>query len=104
MEVIKKLSEQIGEEIADAEKYAELALKHKDERPDLARLYYQLSNDEMDHQNQLHTAAAQIIAGYRSEHGEPPAAMQAVYDYLHDKNIQNARSVRMLQSMYRDNG
>ena len=101
MELIKKLSEMIGEEIDDAERYAKCALKYKDEKPSLARLFYTLSQEEMDHMTRLHDAVAEIIREYREENGEPPAAMMAVYDYLHDQHIDEAKEVKAYQEMFK---
>ena len=101
MKLIEKLSEMIEEEIEDAEKYAKCALKYKDTDSALAKTFYDLSTDEMRHMTLLHDEVARIITQYRKENGEPPTAMLAVYDYLHGKQIEQAKEVKHYQAMYR---
>lgn len=102
MKLIKKMSKMIDDEIEGAECYAKMALKLKDDRPELAKMFYNLSLDEMGHMGKLHDAVVDVIAQYRKEEGEPPAAMMAVYDYLHEKHIDDAAEVRMMQAMYKE--
>ena len=102
MKIIKTLSEKIQEEICDSKAYATLAIEYKEERPDLARTFYSLSLQEMDHMNILHNSVTEIIKHYRETNGEPPADMLAVYDYLHKQQIDKTLEVKMLQSMYKE--
>ena len=102
MKLIKKISKMIEDEIEGAECYVKMALKHKEDRPELAKMFYSLSMDEMGHMNELHKAVVDIIEEYRKTEGEPPAAMMAVYEYLHNKHINDAAEVRTMQAMYKE--
>lgn len=101
MELIKKLAEMIDEELEDAEKYVKCAIKHKESNIELAQTFYTISTEEMQHVDKLHKQVVRIIEMYRKEHGEPPAAMQAVYDYVHERQIERANKIAMMQTQFK---
>lgn len=101
MKLIEKLSAMVDEEIEDATKYAKCAVKFKDDRPALAKTFYDLSGEEMRHMTMLHAEVEAVIQKHRQEHGEPPEGMKSLYNYLHEKQIERAADVRRLQDMYR---
>lgn len=68
--------------------------------PEVADTLAVLSNEEMRHMQVLHNQVVKIIETYRKEHGEPPEAMQIIYDMLHEKQIEDAKEVKILQQMY----
>ena len=101
MKIIKKISEMIIDEAEGAECYAKKALMYKDERPALAKMFYNLATEELGHVNVLHNAVVELIDEYRAKEGEPPEAMKAVYDYLHEKQIEEVAEVKSMLAEYR---
>ena len=101
MKIIKKLSEMVMDEAEGAECYAKKALMYKDERPALGKMFYTLANEELEHVNMLHTAVVGLIEEYREKEGEPPEAMKAVYDYLHEQQIEEVAEVRAMLMEYK---
>ena len=101
MKLIEILSEKIDEEINDAKSYIEMAIKYKDEYPEMSRTLSNISAQEMEHMTLLHNEVTLIIKKYRETEGEPPADMMAVYNYLHKKQIEKAAKVKTMQNMYK---
>ena len=101
MNIIKTLEELIEEEIHDVKKYAKLAVEYKEEHPALAQVFYNLSTQEDTHQATLHAEVVKIIEEHRRTHGDPSAAMIAVYDYIHKKHIDSLAEARTYQDMYK---
>ena len=101
MKIIKCLADKIDEELNDAQSYAELAERWKEEEPETADLFLELSQEEMGHMEKLHEEAVRIIDEYREKHGEPPEGIKMLYDYLHGKHIEKAKMVKVMQGMYK---
>lgn len=102
MKIIKDLSEMIEDEIECAECYIKKAIDLKNEDKELAEKLYELSVEKMKHMQLLHTQVVRIITTYQKEKGDPPPAMQAVYDYLHKRHIDKAQTVKSYQALYKE--
>lgn len=101
MKVIKCLSEKIEEELTDANSYIDLAMEWRDQEPETANLFYELSMEEMGHMDRLHNEVTRQINEYKERSGEPPANMMTLYQYLHEKHIGEAMRIKIKQGMYK---
>ena len=101
MKIIKCLSEKIEDELDDAQGYIDLAMKWKQDEPDTADLFYELSVEEMGHMEKLHKEVVDLIEDYRQKNGDPPKDMMTLYEYLHEKHIGKATEIRVKQGMYK---
>lgn len=101
MKMIELLSEHVEDELEDACTYARLALEYKDSDPEAAKLFYDLSNEEVSHMERLHKCVVSHIETYRREHGEPPEGMRMLYEYLHRREVDKAAQVTALQGRYK---
>lgn len=102
MKLIEKLSEYIEEEIEDANKYVDCALKWKEDNPMLAKSFYDLSVQELNHMSILHEEVVKAINDYKQANGDPPEKMQSVYDYLHERHTKDANNVRLKQMQFKN--
>ena len=100
MKIIKCIAEKIQEEVKDANAYIDLAMEWKSEEPEAADMFYQLSTEEIGHADKLHGVVVSLIKKYREKNGEPPAGMMALWNYLHEKHMQDAMQVKVKQGMY----
>ena len=96
------ISIHINDELDDACEYAKLALEYRDEYRSVGDTFFQLANEETRHYIALHNEAVKLIDDYRRSHGDPPEAMQAVYDYLHEQAIEKAERVKRFLAMYKE--
>ena len=101
MKIIKCIAEKIEEELHDADAYIGLAMSWKDEQPGAAKVFYELSLEEMGHVDKLHAEVAELISEYRQTNGEPPKGMMALYEWLHQKHIAEAMRIKVKQGLFK---
>ena len=98
MKDIKIIVEQIEEELEDAEKYAKSALYYKHLDSDMSRMYAELSRQELNHSDILHTQAVRMIKLQKEKGIEAPASMQAVWDWQHERMVEHVGKIKALLS------
>ena len=101
MKEIQVLEDLISEEMENSNKYMDLAMEYKESCPEMAKAFYDLSVSGNGRKDTLHAQVVKKIEKYRQEHGEPPAPMMAVYDYLHKKEMAKAANLKIKQDMWR---
>ena len=101
MKIIKCIAEKIGEVLHDADAYIELANRWKDEQPETANMFYELSTEEMGHVDKLHDEVTRLISDYRQKTGEPPKDMLTLWNYLHEKHMAEAMRIKVKQGMFK---
>lgn len=101
MKLIKTLTNQIDEELEGAEGYISMAIAQREHNPTLSKVLYEISLEEMHHVDLLHAEVVKMIEEHRRTKGEPPEAMMAVYEYLHEKHIKLAARIKVMQSEYK---
>lgn len=84
MRIIKKIAEQMKEEIASAKEYAKLATHYKTEQPTLAKVYYDAANDELTHADKLHAEVVKLIEKQRAIEPPPPVMLELWKDEHND--------------------
>lgn len=100
MERIGELARMIREEVRDAGKYARLALMAKDTGTLAdARTFAEISNQELGHADKLHDMAVGAIAQAKQGGKEPPEGMERVWDWEHERIIEDTAAVRNLLGM-----
>lgn len=100
MKIIKMLVEQIEDEACGAEDYAKKAMEYKEEDKLLADTYSRLAEVELQHVDALHAQVVRIIKAWQAKGNETPPAMQAIYDWEHQKSIDHIARVKTMLAMY----
>lgn len=101
MKVIKDVCEDIEQILDKAEDYIKKAILYQTDFPAISKVYYNKSIARMNDIKDFHDQIVIFINSYRQEKGEPPAPMMAIYNYLHERQINMTTAVRALQESYK---
>lgn len=101
MKKIAEIVESIHDEICGAEGYAKLATKYKADDKVLADAYIAMATQELEHVDKLHAQVVRLINVQKVAGKEVPAGMQMVWDWEHDKIVDNVSRVRSMMDMYK---
>ena len=100
MRIIKKLAEQMDDEVQGMTDYIKDALDLKAIDPELSKMYYEMAKEEQKHMQRLHEQAERKIKETREKMGEPPQKMLNKWEKEHRKFIEKAAEARMYLEMY----
>ena len=100
MKEIERLVDRMDEEMEGLEEYVEEALELKEKNPSLANTLFVIASDEKKHYNMLHMEVQRMIAEHKEKHGDPPAAMAALYDFVHRKQIKRMAKIENMMNMF----
>lgn len=95
-DVVKKMYEEIWEELDGAEHYAKRAATLKHDYPDLARLYASMSEQEMHHSNALSEEAARMLKAHGMGEGD-----RAIHEFVHEMQAEKGNRVRAYMAQYK---
>lgn len=101
MKEIKEIVEEIRDELEGAKHYAEQAAKLKDTDTMRSETYAEMAKQELAHIDKLHSMAVKKIEAQRAGGYEAPAAMQAVWDWEHEKMIKHTAKIKAMLEMAR---
>ena len=99
MKEIKHIVEDIKEELEGAEHYAKTAANLKDINSSDAGAYADMARQELTHVDNLHKMAVRAIERQKSSGVVVPPAMQAVWDWEHEKMMDKVARIKMLLSI-----
>ncbi len=101
MKQIKTIVKDIKEELEGATHYAKLSTQYKDTDKALADAYYLMATQELAHVDALHTQAVRMIKAYQATGKEVPVAMQAIWDWEHENQVDDMARVKALLDSYK---
>jgi uncharacterized protein Yka (UPF0111/DUF47 family) len=94
MKIMKDIISHMSDTMNEAEDYLSEARLIKEEYPTLFNTYIKLAEEHCQHYLSLHTAVVAIINDYRRNKGEVPPTMKAIYDYEHERLMEEFEDLK----------
>ena len=99
MKIFRELVDEIKDELHGAKSYAKRATRYKTENPTMAKMYYDMANDELKHTDMLHAEAVRAIEKQRAIE-TPPQYMLDRWDEEHAEYVEKAAKVKLMLQMF----
>lgn len=101
MRIIKKLADQIADEVSGMEDYAKCALDMRYSDPELSKAYYEMAKMEYSHAQKLHDFVTKKIAEAEKLDIKPSEQMLAKWDETHKKLMSKTATAKAYLDMYK---
>lgn len=99
MKSIKRMADQMREELDGAKEYAILATELKSESQSAAQMYAKMAQDELGHANLIHAEAVKEIEKQRAIK-EPPEIMKELWSIEHRYFMEHAAATKAMLELY----
>ena len=104
MKILKDLIEKANDTMEEIEWYAEKAHHLRTEHKGLADTYIKLAEMHVNIYGMLHERMVALIEEEKRKGTTVPHAMQAIYDYVHEKLIKEFAEAKYLIEEYKKTG
>lgn len=101
MRIIKNLAAQMCEELEGSKNYAIEALECRRTRPELARLYHEMSLTEFQHANSLHDWAVRMVEEAKTSGETPPSEMLEKWETAHRLSLAQMVETKVFIDLYK---
>lgn len=89
MRRLLKAVEAMDQELSNAEKYLDCAIKAREDDQELYATYLKIAENESQNAELIHSTIVKLVDKYKSEHTEIPEAMKEMWAWKHERYIED---------------
>ena len=101
MKILKNLISKADDTLEEVEWYAEKALMYKTEHKGLADVYNKVADMHITIYDMLHKQMVELIEEKRRMGVTPPPEMMAIYEYEHEKLVEEFSHAKVMVDEYK---